>query len=96
MARAASRRSATRRTAPRLTPAQRDRAVEQMLRILFEFMFALGATAKDIRSVFDTALRRAAKQPYRMSEAREFEILRVLASGTDILDPSAQNIQLVS
>lgn len=76
MARRISGKTSRRRDPQAVTAAQRNRALEQMLRILFEFMFTVGATPREVRAAFGTALRNAAKRPYRMAEAQEFEILR--------------------
>ena len=76
MPRPASRRATTRRPAGAITPAQRNRALEQMQRIVFDFMITIGATPKEIRSASAAALRNVKRRPYRMSEAQEFEIFR--------------------
>ncbi|MBS1994659.1 MAG: hypothetical protein JSS86_00055 [Cyanobacteria bacterium SZAS LIN-2] len=59
-----------------VSAAQRNRALEQLLRILFAFMYTVGATPREIRAASTVALRNVARRPYRMAEAQEFEILR--------------------
>lgn len=71
MARTAIRRTADRRASGGVA-AHRDRALEQMFRILCEFGFTLGATRRDLRREFARAL--TATRPYRMSEAKGFEL----------------------
>ena len=46
-----------------------------MLRILCEFVFTLGVTPRDVKRMLPLALRNAARRPYRMADAQEFEIL---------------------
>ena len=54
--------------------AHRNRALEQMLRIICEFALSLGCKRRDIRREFATALSGATRRPYRMSEATGFEL----------------------
>jgi hypothetical protein len=74
MARAAPRRAKSRRESSRVDAAYRNRTLEQMLRILCGFGIALGATRPDLRREFTRALAAATKSPYRMSEAKGFEL----------------------
>jgi hypothetical protein len=73
MARVATRRAVTRSAASGVTGAERNRALEQMCRILFEFGLSLGATPEDLRKAVATALVNTGRLPYRMAEVEGFE-----------------------
>ena len=73
MARAASRKAVTRSAASGVTSAERNRALEQMCRILFEFALTLGASREDLRKAIATALVNTGRLPYRMADVEGFE-----------------------
>ena len=57
--------------------------MEQTLRLWMGFYRQIGATQKSMRAAFAAADKNAARKPYRMSEAKAFEIFR---SAGDLID----------
>lgn len=74
MARAARRRTTGSRASRGIEAVDRNRTLEQMLRILCEFGFELGASRGDLRREFASALAGAPRRPYRMAEAKGFDL----------------------
>jgi hypothetical protein len=76
-------RSRTTLTSGSVTEAELFASMEQTLRLWTGFYRRIGATPRSMRAAFAKAQRQAARQPYRMSEAKAFEIFR---SAGDLID----------
>lgn len=74
MARARRPRTPAPRALDGISAVDRSRTLEQIFRILCEFGFELGASRRDLRREFATALLASSRRPYRMSEARGFDL----------------------
>ena len=83
MARHPPKRSRTSLTSGSVTDEQLFASMEQTLRLLMGFYRRIGAKRTSMKAAFAKAQRNADRKPYRMSEARAFEILR---SAGDLID----------
>lgn len=83
MARRPLKRSRTSLTSGSVTDEELFTSMEQTFRLLTGFYRQIGAKRAAMKAAFAQAERNADRQPYRMSEARAFEILR---SASELLD----------
>lgn len=83
MARRSKPRSRTALKSGSVTPEELVRSMEQMQRLLWTFYRDIGATPRQMKAAFSTAVREGGRRPYRMSEATAFEIFHRAAELID-------------